>query len=112
MTDWGESVDVDVNLQQADPNQYDALHLPGGAMNPDKLRQIRAAVEFAKSFMTAGKPVSAICHAAWTLIEPGSVRDRTMSSWPSLNRPHQRRRALDRPGGRCGWQSHHQPQAR
>lgn len=84
MTDWGKKIDVDVKLADADPNNYAALHLPGGAMNPDHLRQLPAAVEFAKSFFTAGKPVSAICHAAWTLIESGSVKGKTMTSWPSL----------------------------
>ena len=84
MTDWGKKVDVDVKLDQADPNSYDALHLPGGVMNPDKLRQIPDAVAFVKHFFTANKPVSAICHAGWTMIEANVVKDRTMTSWPSL----------------------------
>jgi protease I len=84
MTDWGKKIDVDVKLADADPNHYDALHLPGGVMNPDNLRMLPAAVEFVKSFFTAGKPVSAICHASWTLIETGSVKGKTMTSWPSL----------------------------
>lgn len=84
MTDWGKKVDVDVKLSEANASDYDALHLPGGVMNPDFLRQEPAAVEFAKSFFTAGKPVSAICHAGWTLIEADVVRGRTMTSWPSL----------------------------
>ena len=83
-TDWGKRVPVDVKLSEAKAADYDALHLPGGVMNPDHLRQLPAAVEFAKSFFTAGKPVSAICHAAWTLIESGSVKGKTMTSWPSL----------------------------
>ena len=83
-TDWGKKVNVDVKLADAKPGDYDALHLPGGAMNPDHLRQLPAAVEFAKSFFTANKPVSAICHASWTLIESGSVKGKTMTSWPSL----------------------------
>lgn len=84
MTDWGKKVDVDVKLEQADAGSYDALHLPGGVMNPDHLRQSPAAVAFAKSFFDADKPVSAICHASWTLIEAGVVKDRTLTSWPSL----------------------------
>ena len=84
MTDWGKKVDVDVRLTQADANHYDALHLPGGVMNPDHLRQNVDAVAFVKSFFTADKPVSAICHAGWTLIEADVVEGRTMTSWPSL----------------------------
>lgn len=83
-TDWGKKVDVDVKLTHADANVYDALVLPGGAMNPDKLRLLPDAVAFAKSFMTANKPVGAICHAAWTLIEADVVRGRKLTSWPSL----------------------------
>ena len=84
VTDWGKKVDVDVKLSQADANNYDALHLPGGAMNPDHLRQDVAAVGFVKSFFTAEKPVSAICHAPWLLIEADVVEGRTLTSWPSL----------------------------
>ncbi len=84
MTDWGKKVDVDVKLSEANAASYSALVLPGGAMNPDKLRMIPEAVAFAKSFIDAGKPVGAICHASWTLIEAGVVRGRTMTSWPSL----------------------------
>jgi len=83
-TNWGKSVDVDVKLSQASANDYHALHLPGGVMNPDLLRQDPEAVAFVKSFFTSGKPVSAICHASWTLIEADVVRGRTMTSWPSL----------------------------
>ncbi len=84
MTDWGKSVEVDVKLAQADPASYNALLLPGGAMNPDKLRQEPAAVAFVKSFFATDKPVAAICHASWTLIEADVVRGRTLTSWPSL----------------------------
>jgi protease I len=84
MTDWGKKVDVDVKLSDADPNRYDALHLPGGVMNPDHLRQNVDAVSFVKKFFTAEKPVSAICHAGWTLIEADVVEGRTLTSWPSL----------------------------
>jgi protease I len=84
MKDWGKKIEVDVKLDKADPNSYDALHLPGGVMNPDHLRQNPDAVAFVKHFFTAHKPVSAICHAPWMLIEAGVVRDRTLTSWPSL----------------------------
>jgi len=85
MTDWGKKVTVDVKLSQADANSYDALHLPGGVMNPDHLRQNPDPVKFVKHFFAADKPVSAICHAPWLLIEAGVVKDRTMTSWPSLH---------------------------
>lgn len=83
-TDWGEQVPVDVPLDQADPESYDALVLPGGVMNPDKLRMNKRAVEFVKSFFESGKPVAAICHAPWTLIDAGVVSGRTITSYPSL----------------------------
>ena len=84
MTDWGTKVDVDKKLSEANAGDYDALQLPGGWMNPDKLRVDPAAVAFVKSFFDAGKPVAAICHAPWTMIEAGVVKGRTMTSWPSL----------------------------
>ena len=84
MTDWGAKLDVDVKLSEADPNRYDALHLPGGVMNPDHLRQSPEAVNFVKQFFNASKPVSAICHAAWTMIEADVVEGKTLTSWPSL----------------------------
>jgi protease I len=83
-TDWGDTLPVDKSLEQARPNDYDALLLPGGVMNPDTLRMIPAAVEFAKSFFDAGKPVAAICHGPWTVIETGAARGRRIASWPSL----------------------------
>ena len=83
-TDWGQEVGVDRELQQADPEQYDALVLPGGVMNPDKLRAIPEAVSFAKSFFDAGKPVAAICHGPWTVLEAGAAKGHRMTSWPSL----------------------------
>ncbi len=83
-TDWGTKVEVDTKLEEANADTYDALVLPGGAMNPDKLRMDPKAVAFVKSFFTAGKPVGAICHAAWTMIEADVVRGRTLTSWPSL----------------------------
>ena len=84
MTDWGDSVKVDVELSEAKEGNYDALLLPGGVMNPDKLRMDPEAVAFIKSFFTANKPVAAICHGPWTLIEADVVRGKTMTSWPSL----------------------------
>jgi protease I len=83
-TEWGDQLPVDVPLQQANPQDYDALLLPGGVMNPDKLRANPAAVRFVKSFVDAGKPIAAICHGPWTLIEAGAVRGKKMTSWPSL----------------------------
>ena len=83
-TDWGDSFRVDVPLEKADAGGYDALVLPGGRINPDKLRMDERAVAFARSFFEAGKPVGAICHGPWTLIETGVVRGRTMTSYPSL----------------------------
>jgi protease I len=83
-TDWGDSVRVDVSLKSADPNNYDALMLPGGVMNPDHLRQDPAAVQFVKAFFDAHKPVAAICHGPWMLVEAGVIRGRKLTSWPSL----------------------------
>ncbi|HEX2919188.1 MAG TPA: type 1 glutamine amidotransferase domain-containing protein [Edaphobacter sp.] len=84
MTDWGEDIPVDVVLSTANSGDYDALHLPGGVMNPDHLRLEPAAIEFVRSFVQDAKPIAAICHAAWTLIDAGGVRGHTMTSWPSL----------------------------
>ena len=81
---WGKSFRVDVPLAEANAQDYDALLLPGGVMNPDKLRMNPQAVEFVKSFFDAGKPVAAICHGPWTIIETGAARGRRMTSWPSL----------------------------
>ncbi len=81
---WGKDVPVDVPLKSADPAQYDALLLPGGVMNPDQLRMIPEAVTFVKHFVDQGKPVAAICHGPWMLVETGAVRGRTVTSWPSL----------------------------
>ena len=82
--EWGNEVPVDVSLDAAKAEEFDALLLPGGVMNPDQLRMNSKAVEFVKHFTEAGKPVAAICHGPWTLIEAGAVRGRTMTSWPSL----------------------------
>src|SRR3954462_4487320 len=72
-TDWGQEVPVDKKLDDAKADEYDALLLPGGVMNPDKLRANRRAVAFVKAFVDAGKPIAAICHGPWTLIEAGAV---------------------------------------
>ena len=84
MTDWGPSVKVDKTLSDAKASDYDALMLPGGVMNPDKLRMDKEAVAWVKEFVDAGKPIAAICHGPWTLIETGMVSGREMTSWPSL----------------------------
>jgi len=81
---WGDELPVDVPLEQAKPESYDALLLPGGVLNPDKLRANPAAVRFVKHFVETGKPIAAICHGPWTLIEAGAVRGRKVTSWPSL----------------------------
>jgi protease I len=83
-TEWGQKIPVDLELKSADPNQYDALLLPGGVMNPDHLRQEPAAVRFVKAFFEARKPVAAICHGPWLLVEANVVRGRKLTSWPSL----------------------------
>ncbi len=83
--DKADQFPVDVPLDTADPNNYDALVLPGGVANPDQLRMLPRAVEFVRSFFEQDKPVAAICHAPWTLIEAGVVRGRTVTSWPSLH---------------------------
>jgi protease I len=83
-TEWGDQLPVDVPLEQARPDDYDGLLLPGGVMNPDKLRMNKQAVQFVRAFFDAGKPVAAICHGAWTLIEAGVVGGRTLTSYPSI----------------------------
>jgi protease I len=82
--EWGSEVPVDVQLDSAKAEDYHALLLPGGVMNPDHLRMNPKAVEFVKNFTDAGKPVAAICHGPWTLIEANAVRGHTLTSWPSL----------------------------
>ena len=83
-TDWGDKVDVDKTLSEANASDYDALVLPGGQINPDKLRIEPTAVNFVRDFVQAGKLVAAICHGPWTLIEADAVRGKRMTSWPSL----------------------------
>jgi len=81
---WGDSVKVDKTLENANPNEYDALVLPGGVMNPDHLRMNPAAVNFVRQFVSSGKTVAAICHGPWLLLEAGAVSGKTITSWPSL----------------------------
>ena len=83
-TQWGDSLKVDKTVDQARPQDYDALVLPGGVMNPDHLRMDENAVRFVREFVATGKPVAAICHGPWTLIEAGAVTGKTMTSWPSV----------------------------
>lgn len=82
--DWGDTVDVDKTLDQVKAQDYDALVLPGGVINPDHLRMEPKAVQFVKDFVATGRPVAAICHGPWTLVEAGVVRGKTMTSWPSI----------------------------
>jgi protease I len=82
--DKGNTYRVERSLDEASPDQYDALLLPGGVANPDKLRTDPRAVQFVRSFFQSGKPVGAICHAPWMLVEAGVVGGRTVTSWPSL----------------------------
>lgn len=75
---------VDMPLSRARSDDYDALLLPGGVRNPDQLRTMTRAIEFIDGFFAAGKPVAAICHAPWTLIDAGVLKGKTVTSWPSL----------------------------
>jgi protease I len=80
----GRKFHVDVDLNSADPHRYDALLLPGGVVNPDQLRMLPLAVQFVKTFVEDRKPVAAICHGPWMLVEAGVLRGRTITSWPSI----------------------------
>ncbi|MEW6017032.1 MAG: type 1 glutamine amidotransferase domain-containing protein [Pseudomonadota bacterium] len=82
--DKGRTTAVDVELKHAKAEDYDALVLPGGVINPDALRLEKKAIAFIGAFVQAGKPIGAICHGPWTLIDAGGVEGRTMTSWPSL----------------------------
>jgi protease I len=84
LKDWGDKVKVNRTLDEARPSDYDALVLPGGVINPDHLRMEPKAVSFVKEFAQSGKPLAAICHGPWTLVEAGVVKGRKMTSWPSL----------------------------
>ncbi len=83
-TEQGDTFPVDQTVQEARASDYDALVLPGGVANPDHLRMDKDAVRFVKEFFLAGKPVGAICHGPWMLVEADVVRGRTVTSWPSL----------------------------
>lgn len=83
-TDWGEEFPVDRELKSANPDEYDALLLPGGQMNPDSLRMDEQAVAFVRKFVETGKPIAAICHGPLTLIEAGGVSERRLTSFPSI----------------------------
>jgi protease I len=83
--DRGERLSVDRTVAAAAPGDYDALVLPGGVANPDMLRTDPQAVEFVRAFFDAGKPVAAICHAPWLLVEAGVLEGRSLTSWPSLH---------------------------
>jgi protease I len=80
----GDTFDPDLTVGDADANDFDALVLPGGVANPDKLRLDQKAVSLVKAFSSAGKPIAAICHGPWTLVEAGVVNGKTLTSWPSL----------------------------
>lgn len=83
-TDWGESVDVDLKIADAKPDQYDALVIPGGQINPDKLRADNDAMGVVKAFLKDGKVVAAICHGPWLLVEADAVRGRSVTSYKSI----------------------------
>ena len=83
-TDWGDSVKVDASLNSVSAGDFDALVLPGGQMNPDVLRTKPEAVQLVRDFLAAGKPVAAICHGPWLLVEADAVRGKTVTSWPSI----------------------------
>jgi protease I len=81
---WGQAVPVDLTIDEAQPDDFDGLLLPGGVMNPDRLRLSSKAVQFARAFFDAHKPIAAICHGPWLLVEAGIVKGRTLTSWRSL----------------------------
>lgn len=86
----GTTVAVDLPLQEAKPDDFDALMLPGGALNPDTLRVNPTALEFVRGFFAAGKPVAAICHAGWVLADAGVLQGRKVTSWPAIRNDIQR----------------------
>jgi protease I len=83
-TEWGQEFPVDVQIEQANANDYDALLLPGGVMNPDKLRTSKPAIQFVRSFFEQKKPVAAICHGPWVLVEAGVLNGRKVTSYHSI----------------------------
>ncbi len=84
LKNWGQDVPVDQTVKTARPEQYDALLLPGGALNPDRLRMEPRAVDFVRAFHDSGKPIAAICHGPWMLVEAGVLGGMRVTSWPSL----------------------------
>lgn len=82
--DWGKAIPVDVTVDEVDFSDYVGLVLPGGVLNPDKLRMDEKAMEFVSEFANNGKPIAAICHGPWSLVETNILEDRTVTSWPSL----------------------------
>lgn len=82
--EWGDTFAVDVRIVDADPGDYDALLLPGGVMNPDKLRRDERVQKFVKAFFDEGKPVASICHGPWTLIDAGVAKGRRMTSYHTI----------------------------
>jgi protease I len=82
--DKGDKFDVDLTLDEARPEDFDALMIPGGLINPDKLRGTAEALDFVRHFFEEGKPAAVICHGPWVLIDAGVVRGRTLTSWPNI----------------------------
>lgn len=91
--DWSDSVEADLAVADANPADYHALVLPGGVINPDKLRVDAGAMDFIKAIATAGTPIGAICHGPWLLVEAGLVKGKRVTSWKSI------RRDLENAGG-------------
>lgn len=83
-TDWGRTVEVDAKIADARCTDYDALVIPGGVINPDKLRMDADTMTLVKDFLSSGKPVAAVCHGPWLLVEASALRGRKATSWPSL----------------------------
>lgn len=83
-TDKGSPVSVDLTLEEANAEEFDGLMIPGGLYNPDTLRSTPAAVNFTKAFAKAGKPIAAICHGPWVLVEAGLVKGKRLTSWPAI----------------------------
>ena len=111
--DKGDTFKVDKTVAEADESDYDGLVLPGGVANPDFLRTDEDAVSFTRAFFEAGKPVAAICHGPWTLVEADVVQGRTLTSWPSLKTDiEKRRRHVGGRGGPCGFRARDEPQSR
>ncbi len=84
MTDWGNEYEADTLLNETNPEDFDALLLPGGVLNPDQLRLNNAALDFARHFVFNNKPIASICHGPWLLAEIGSIRGKKLTSYPSI----------------------------